>query len=138
MDATQVGEMVEETHDQINKSIVPESYKALGPTWLSRYGKIKAAFKPLSTIHHNNEVITDVDLIIDHATNHFENLYNDNASLPDNDLIEKTIPKLVNEDTNQLLTLIPPTEEIKSVIISLNKETALSPDGFGGFFYHTF
>lgn len=45
---------------------------------------------------------------------------------------------MVNENTNHLLTLIPNVDEIKNVILSLKKDSAMGPDDFEGYFYHTF
>ena len=53
-------------------------------------------------------------------------------------MIEETIPSLISETTNNLLTMLPSTEEIKNVVFSMNRNSAPGPDGFGAFFYQTY
>ena len=52
--------------------------------------------------------------------------------------MEDVIPVLVDEHTNSPLTLIPSVEEIKNAVFALNGDSAPVPDGFGGFFFHTY
>lgn len=52
--------------------------------------------------------------------------------------MKETNPSLVDGHTNSLLTNTPSTEEIKCVMLILNKESALGLDGFGDFFFHTY
>jgi len=52
--------------------------------------------------------------------------------------VEDCIPNLVNDQTNNLITLMPSEIEIHDVVYALNKDGASGPDGFGAIFYHTY
>jgi len=51
---------------------------------------------------------------------------------------EETIPPIVTEQTNNLLTNIPTEMENHDVMFALNKEGASGPSGFGAIFFHTY
>ncbi|CAJ2652147.1 unnamed protein product [Trifolium pratense] len=53
-------------------------------------------------------------------------------------LVEDVIPSLVSDNVNNLLTMLPSKEEIKTAVFDLNKDGAPGPDGFGAFFYQTY
>ncbi|MCH89944.1 RNA-directed DNA polymerase (Reverse transcriptase), partial [Trifolium medium] len=53
-------------------------------------------------------------------------------------LAEEVIPKLITDDINALITLLPSHQEIKAAVFALNKDSAPGPDGFGAFFYHQY
>jgi hypothetical protein len=50
-------------------------------------------------------------------------------------LAEAVILKLVTDEVNALMTLLPSHQEIKSAVFALNKDSAPGPDGFGAFFF---
>ena len=52
--------------------------------------------------------------------------------------MEEAIPKLIDDTTNQLLTMIPSLQEVKNDVFDLNSEGAPGPDGFGASFYQFF
>lgn len=52
-----------------------------------------------------------------HIVDHFYNMFNNQAVLQDNDLIQEVVLKLfINDQSNALLTMIPTTEEIKKAV----------------------
>jgi hypothetical protein len=107
-------------------------------TYFHRLAKIKNTNKLISSLKHNNEVISDHNRIADHVVNHFKTVFSTNTVLQDHLLVEEVIPNLVNDTVNDLLTMIPSIEEIKNAVFSLNKDSAPGPDGFGGFFYQNY
>jgi hypothetical protein len=96
--------------------------------------KIKNTNKLISSLKHNNEVITDTSLLADHVVNYFKNVFCTNFSLQDQLLVDEVIPNLVSDSVNALLTMLPSYEEIKNAVFSLNKDSAPGPDGYGAFF----
>jgi len=50
-------------------------------------------------------------------------------------LIYEVIPKLITNDINVVLTILPSHQKIKAEVLSLNKDSAPGPDGFGAFFF---
>lgn len=53
-------------------------------------------------------------------------------------LLEDTIPNLISNEVNTLLTRIPSPEEIHVAVQAMNKEGAPDPDGFGACFFQTY
>ncbi|KAI5421141.1 hypothetical protein KIW84_044836 [Lathyrus oleraceus] len=81
---------------------------------------------------------TDGDRHTRHTLNHYQNLFSAKNVLQGNNLINDAIPHLMDDYVNRTITLAPSPEEIKNVVFSLNKDNALAPDGFDGFFYQTY
>ncbi|PNX99831.1 ribonuclease H, partial [Trifolium pratense] len=50
-------------------------------------------------------------------------------------LAEDVIPKLVTNEVNAVLTMLPSHDEVRAAVFALNKDSAPGPDGFGAFFY---
>lgn len=50
----------------------------------------------------------------------------------------EVIPDMVYANINEMLTMIPSTEEISNVVFNLNMNNVPGPDGFGGFLYQTY
>ncbi|GAU27921.1 hypothetical protein TSUD_160160 [Trifolium subterraneum] len=50
-------------------------------------------------------------------------------------LADKVIPKLVTDEVNVVLTMMPSHDEVQAAVFALNKDSAPGPDGFGAFFY---
>ncbi|MCI28978.1 RNA-directed DNA polymerase (Reverse transcriptase), partial [Trifolium medium] len=50
-------------------------------------------------------------------------------------LAEEVIPKLVTDEVNVVLTLLPSHDEVRAAVFALNKDSAPGPDGFDAFFY---
>lgn len=70
------------------------------------------------------------------ACDYFQNIF---SGLEDriNEEVLNCIPQMVNEEHNQILQQIPCLEEMTHVFFSMNPDSALGPDGFGGKFYQS-
>lgn len=79
--------------------------------------------------------MTEKCVLEKHIEEHFKNLFNQVSILPENGLIEETIPYLVNDHTNTMLTNMPSSKEIHQTVMDLNCDDAHGPDGFGADFY---
>jgi len=53
-------------------------------------------------------------------------------------MVEEVTPKLVDDNTNAMLTMLPSHMEIRNAVFGLNKEGAPDPDGFGAYFFQTY
>lgn len=63
------------------------------------------------------------------ANNH-KTLFNKASILHDNGSVDVTIPSLVSDQANALLTIIPSPIEIKEVMMNLKRDSAPGHDGF--------
>jgi len=62
----------------------------------------------ISTIRSGDSVLTKPEQIANHISNHFKHLFSTNFDvLQDFPLVEKVIRQLVDEQTNNLLTVLP-------------------------------
>lgn len=50
-------------------------------------------------------------------------------------MIVESIPYLINDNINNMFTLIPSHDKIKAAVFNLNKDNSLGPDGYGGLFF---
>ncbi|WMV14246.1 hypothetical protein MTR67_007631 [Solanum verrucosum] len=50
--------------------------------------------------------------------------------------VQDNIQRVITEEENSLLTIIPGLEEIKNVVFSMSSDSSSSPDGYSGIFYH--
>ncbi|XP_058784639.1 uncharacterized protein LOC131659467 [Vicia villosa] len=96
-----------------------------------RYVAIKRTTNLINAITINDVVHTHMDTIEKHFLNHFHQLFNKNVVMQDNGLVKGTIPNLINKDTTKTLTSVPNEVEIKEAVMSIKKDGALGPDGFG-------
>ena len=83
----------------------------------------------------DNEVIEDPKLIEDHILNFYKNNYDesiynvlDTSNMED--FIGTYIPELVSSKENMMLIKCPAFLEIKNVVLNLNGNNVLGPDGF--------
>lgn len=83
----------------------------------------------------HNHVIFQKEDIERHVKDHFKSLFSQGFMVQDNGLIKETIPFLVKDSTNTLLTNIPSEEEIHQANLNLNSDASIRSDGFGAFFY---
>jgi len=83
--------------------------------------KIKNSTKTISSIWDGEDIITDPELIANHLTNHFQNLFCNSFVLQVNSLLEDSIPKLVIDQSNSLLTILPSEKEIHNAVFNLTK-----------------
>lgn len=100
--------------------------------YFHRVTKIRNATKLITRIKDGEHYVTEPDQITSHTVNYFKNVLQDHA------LVEEAIPELIDADVNNLLIMIPTSEEIKSDVFSLNTDSAPGPDGFGATFYQTY
>lgn len=77
--------------------------------------------------------MTDQKVLENHIKQHYKNLFNKNHIKHDTNLISSVILLIVNDRTNEILTMLPTVEEIHSVILNLNPNYAPGPNGFGEF-----
>jgi len=104
-------------------------------SYFHKVTKIKQTTKLISSLRDGDDIITDLELIASHTTNYFKNIFCASSFLLVNSLVEDCIPKLVNDYSNNILTMTPTDEEIHNAIFSLNGDSAPSPDGFGAIFF---
>ena len=100
--------------------------------------KIRHTTNLITSIKDGENIITDQNLIANHAVNFYKYLFCTNIVLQDQLLVEEVIPSLVTDNTNQMLTMVPSSDEIHSAVFSLNKDSALGPDGFGDVFFQSY
>jgi hypothetical protein len=107
-------------------------------SYFHRIAKIKNTSKLISSLKNGTDVITEPSQIAEHVVNHFQNLFCTNSFVQDQILVEEVIPKLVDDNVNNLLTILPSKDEIKHAVFDLNKDGAPGPDGFGAHFFQTY
>ncbi|XP_058775306.1 uncharacterized protein LOC131649564 [Vicia villosa] len=88
---------------------------------------------------NGDNVLSDLASIASHTVTFFENLFSSNSLLMQgNNLVDSTIPSLVDEATNRIITTIPSLEEISAAVFNLNGDDASGPDGFGAVFFQKY
>ncbi|XP_058746611.1 uncharacterized protein LOC131619539 [Vicia villosa] len=99
------------------------------------YATIKRKNNLISCLNINGKLEYDQKMLEDHIENHFFKLFNSKMVWQDSNLIQRVVPNLVNEETNDMLTRIPSSDEIYNAVTNLNINSAPGPDGFGAFFF---
>jgi len=93
----------------------------------------------ITTIRNEDEIISDPQRISSHIVNYYKCLFfYSNTVLQDRLLVEETIPKIIDDTTNNLLTMIPSLSEVKAAVFDLNHDGAPGPDGFGACFFQAY
>ena len=103
--------------------------------------KIKNTSKLITILMNGDDMVYDLDEISSLITNHFKNIFATNNVVQDvqvNQLIDDSIPNLITDDVNNLLTRLPTPSKIHQVVLAMNKEGAPGPDGFGAVFFHCY
>lgn len=101
--------------------------------------KIKTKTNLISAIKVDETVISDPEQIANHITDHYHNLFTTNmVFLQDSSLVDDVIPNLIDDQANNLLTMLPSEEEIKAALFDMNNDSSPGPDGFGAHFYQTY
>ncbi|PNX71458.1 ribonuclease H, partial [Trifolium pratense] len=103
--------------------------------YFHRLAKIKTSTKLITTLQDGDNVLIDPNQIAEHVVKYYKNLFGTNTVLQDSLLTEEVIPKLVNDEVNALMTVLPSHDEIKAAVFALNKDSAPGPDGFGASFF---
>jgi len=106
--------------------------------YFHRLSQIKNKTKLINSLRVDESLLINTNQISEHIVNHFENLFCTNPILQDSLLVEEVIPRLIDDNTNNLLTMLPTHAEIKVAVFNLNKDGAPGPDGFGAFFFQTY
>ena len=109
--------------------------------YFQRLTKIKNTSKLITTLTNGDDMVYDPDQISSLITNHFQNIFATNNVVQDlqvNQLIEDSVPSLITDDVNNLLTRLPTPTEIHQAVLTMNKEGAPGPDGFGAVFFQTY
>ncbi|XP_019416122.1 PREDICTED: uncharacterized protein LOC109327431 [Lupinus angustifolius] len=106
--------------------------------YFHKLAKIRHSSKYMATLRQGENILIDQTDIANHALSYFTDLYATINDTCQNGLIQSVIPLLVSNDQNSMLTMIPSSDEIKSVVFGLNGDGAPSPGGFGGCFYQEF
>ncbi|XP_058754283.1 uncharacterized protein LOC131627441 [Vicia villosa] len=99
--------------------------------YFHRLSKIRNAVKPISILRAGEEIFSESSQISSHVVEYYKSLFSNHVSLlQDFALVENSIPCMVNDEMNNMLTLLPSLEEIKAAVFSLNHDSAPGPDGF--------
>ena len=109
--------------------------------YFHRLTKIKNTSKLINSLMNGDNMITDPEEISSHITNHYKNIFAANIVVQDlqvSQLIEDSIPNLISEEVNTLLTRLPTPTEIHEAVMAMNKDGAPSPDGFGASFFQSY
>jgi len=89
-------------------------------------------------IKNGEHALTGPNQIATHAINYFKNVFCTNTVLQNHAMVKEAIPGLIDENVNNLLTMIPTVDEIKNAVFALNTDSAPGPDVFGATFYQTY
>jgi len=106
-----------------------------------RLTKIKNTSKLITTLMNGDNMVSDANEISGLITNHFKNIFATNNVVQDlqvNQLIDDSIPNLITDDVNTLLTSLPTPSDIHQAVLAMNKDGAPSPDGFGAVFFQCY
>jgi hypothetical protein len=102
--------------------------------YFHRIANIKTSTKTITSLQDGEHVITDQAQISNHIVSYYKNLFCSNIVLQEHLLADEVIPKLISDEINNLLTMLPSHQEIKVAVFALNKESAPGPDDFGAYF----
>ncbi|XP_026399476.1 uncharacterized protein LOC113295352 [Papaver somniferum] len=84
-----------------------------------------------------NAMMKQKERIADLLVSHFENKFKFKEVQVADSLLE-VIPKYITKEDQSMLDSIPNTEEIKSIIFSMDPDSSPVPDGFSGCFYRAY
>lgn len=95
-------------------------------SYFHKVTKIRNTTKHITSIKDGGNTIIDPILIANHALNFYKSLFCTNIVLQDSLLMEEVIPNLVSDNTNQMLTMLPTSQEIHRAVFALNKDSPLA------------
>ncbi|XP_026417145.1 uncharacterized protein LOC113312622 [Papaver somniferum] len=77
-----------------------------------------------------NKLVTTRDILVNHYKKKFER----KNVIYDDDIFE-LIPKILTDEDNKVMDVVPSFEEFKNAVFGMNANSASGPDGFPGSFY---
>lgn len=79
-------------------------------------------------------MVTSNENISKEAVSFFANHFRDEESLEDFNILYH-IPKLISDEKNMIMNVLPKMEEVKAVVFELNRVSTSCPDSFLGYFF---
>lgn len=89
----------------------------------------------MASMRINGTIETGHGKIYKYVTSYYNNLFTRSPTTKGNGVIDEVIPHIINDNINNMLTLIPSHDEIKVAVFNLNKYSSLGSYGFVDFFY---
>lgn len=91
----------------------------------------------MASMRINGTIETGHGKISNYVTSYYNNLFTRSPATKGNGVIDEVIPHIINDNINNMLTLIPSHDEIKVAVFNLNKYSSLGSYGFIDFFYRS-
>ncbi|XP_026459071.1 uncharacterized protein LOC113359694 [Papaver somniferum] len=85
---------------------------------------------------YEGNMMADQTQIANFFVNHYQKKFEFQAANDAGQLL-KVIPKVINDEDQKNLDVIPEAEEIKNVVFEMDPKSAPGPDGFSGIFYRS-
>ncbi|GAA0158400.1 hypothetical protein LIER_15442 [Lithospermum erythrorhizon] len=101
------------------------------------YVRRKRKKRAILGIYEEGEWLTETSQIEASGVSFFQEHFSGGPNMEHEELID-CIPSLVTHDDNEMMMRAPTKEEVRTVVLSLNKDSVAGPDGFNGHFYHNF
>ncbi|XP_026459208.1 uncharacterized protein LOC113359850 [Papaver somniferum] len=99
--------------------------------------KIRNAKNMISELEDNDgNIIADQDKIAEALVDHFQKKFEFQPVNEAKNFLD-IIPKIITEEDQQKIDIIPEEEEIKAAIFDMDPESAPGPDGFSGIFFRS-
>ncbi|CAH9114746.1 unnamed protein product, partial [Cuscuta epithymum] len=99
------------------------------------YVKIKNRMQAITVIKDSDgNICREPDAIAKAAERYFQDIFAE-EEVQEVDSILHFIPALVNKEDNQMLMLLPTSEEVKEAVWGLDKDSTAGPDGYNGVFF---
>ena len=83
----------------------------------------------------NGVLELDFSIINEHVVNFYSGLFASDHLPRDFSGVKESIPMLVSESENLMLTMMPSNKLIRSVVFNMDPNSAPGPDGFTGLFF---
>lgn len=103
-----------------------------------RLAKIKNSRNLITYMRNGDNIIIDSSEMANHEMQYFTNnlCFVGNNQITNH--IMEVILNMVDENMNNMLTMLPYNEEISKEVFNLKNNNAPGPNGLGGFFYQTY
>lgn len=76
--------------------------------------KIRHVTKQISFLKHGEQILHKPNEIEEHILNHYKAIFASDKMCQQNDLVDKVIPKLVSNEDNAMLSMLPYMEEVRN------------------------